>query len=136
MTLFSLKRDKFLNMGGTNYQMQAYDAGKKILYTKGEKREAGKKEFIDALKVLEGELGDKQYFGGDTFGFVDLSLVPLYSVFYAFETFGEFSIEAEYPKIIAWAKRCLQRKSVSETLPDGHKVFDFVSEMLKKLGTE
>ena len=116
--------------------MQVYDAGKKISNTKGEEREAGKKEFIDIFKLLEGELGDKQYFGGDTFGFVDLSFVPTYSFFNAFETFGEFSMEAEYPKIIAWAKRCLQRKSVSETLPDGHKVFDFVSEMLRKLGTE
>ena len=86
--------------------------------------------------MLDGELGDKQYFGGDTFGFVDLSLIPFYSFFYTFETFGEFSIEAEYPKIIAWAKRCLQKKSVSATLPDGHKVFDFVSERLKKFGAE
>ena len=121
---------------GANSQMQAFVAGEKMLFTKGEEREAGKKEFIDILKVLEGELGDKQYFGGDTFGFVDLSFVPTYSFFNAFETFGEFSMEAECPKIVAWAKRCLQRKSVSETLPDGHKVFDFVSEMRKKIVAE
>ena len=116
--------------------MQVFDVGSKTWRTKGEEKEAAKKDFIDILKVLEGELGDKQYFGGDTFGFVDLSLVPFYSWFHAYETFGEFSIEAECPKIIAWVKRCLQRKSVSETLPDGHKVFDFVSEMLKKLRAE
>ena len=114
--------------------MQVYDAGRKIWSTKGEEIEAAKKEFIDILKLLEGELGDKQYFGGDTFGFVDLSLIPFYSWFHAYETFGEFSIEAECPKIIAWAKRCLQKKSVSETLPEGKKVYGFLSEMQKKYG--
>ena len=118
------------------YQMQVYDAGRKTVTTKGEEKEAAKKEFIDILKVLEGELGDKQYFGGDTFGFVDLSLVPFYSWFQVYETFGEFSIEAECPKIIAWAKRCLQKKSVSETLSDSKKVHGFVSEMRKKFGVE
>ena len=117
-------------------KVQVYDVGGKTWRTKGEEKEAAKKEFIDILKVLEGELGDKQYFGGDTFGFVDLSLVPFYSWFQVYETFGEFNIEAECPKIIAWVKRCLQRKSVSETLPDGHKVFDFVSEMRKKIVAE
>ena len=116
--------------------MQVYDAVRKTWTSKGEELEAGKKEFIDILKLLEGELGDKQYFGGDTFGFVDLSLVPFYSWFQVYETFGEFSIEAECPKIIAWVKRCLQRKSVSAALLDGHKVFDFVSERLKKFGAE
>ena len=116
--------------------MQVYDAVRKTWTSKGEELEAGKKEFIDILKLLEGELGDKQYFGGDTFGFVDLSLVPYYSWFHTYEIFGEFSVEAECPKIIAWAKRCLQKKSVSETLSDSKKVHGFVSEMRKKFGVE
>ncbi|KAF3443066.1 hypothetical protein FNV43_RR16987 [Rhamnella rubrinervis] len=115
---------------------KVYDAGRKIWSTKGEEREAAKKEFIDILKLLEGELRDKQYFGGDTFGFVDSSLIPFYSWFHVYETFGEFSIEGECPKIIAWAKRCLRKKSVSETLPDSKKVYGYVSEMRKKLGVD
>ncbi|KAF3443060.1 hypothetical protein FNV43_RR16981 [Rhamnella rubrinervis] len=115
---------------------KVYDVGRKTWTTKGEEREATKKEFIDVLKLLEGELGDKQYFGGADFGFVDLSLIPFYSWFHAYETFGEFSIEGECPKIIAWVKRCLQKKSVSETLPDSKKVYDFVSEMRKKIVAE
>jgi glutathione S-transferase len=109
---------------------------KKMWGTKGEEQEAAKKKFIDVLKVLEGELGNKAYFGGDTFGFVDLSLITFYSWFYAYETFGGFSIEAECPKIIAWAKRCLQKKTVSETLPDGEKIHGFVAELRNKLGIE
>ncbi|CAK9160272.1 unnamed protein product [Ilex paraguariensis] len=46
-----------------------YSGGRKVWTTKGEKQEAAKDEFIESLKVLEGELEDKPYFGGETFGF-------------------------------------------------------------------
>ena len=108
----------------------------KIGTTKGEEKEAGKKEFFEIFKILEGELGDKPYFGGETFGFVDLSLIPFYSWFYAIETFGEFNMEAEYPKIVAWAKRCLQIQTVAKTLPDQKKVYEFVGQMRKRFGLE
>lgn len=110
-----------------------YDAGRRTWASKGEEQEAAKKEFIDYLKVLEGELGDKPYFGGDTFGFVDVALVPFYSWFYAYEKLGNFSIEAECPKLIAWAKRCLEKEGVSKSLPDSQKVYEFVFGIKKKL---
>ncbi|RVW57825.1 putative glutathione S-transferase parC [Vitis vinifera] len=74
-----------------------YDLGKKILLTKGEEQETAKKEFIECLKLLEGELGEKPYFGGENFGFVDVALVTFSSRFYAYESIGNFSIEAECP---------------------------------------
>ena len=104
----------------------------KIGTTKGEEKEAGKKEFFEIFKILEGELGNKPYFGGETFGFVDLSLIPYYSWFYAIETFGEFNIEAECPKIVAWAKRCLQKETVAKTLPDQKKVYEYVEQVRKR----
>jgi len=91
---------------------------------------------IEALKLLEEELGDKTYFGGDNLGFVDVALVPFYTWFKGYETFGSFSIESECPKFIAWAKRCLQRESVAKSLPDQHKVYEFIVELRKKLGIE
>uniref|UniRef100_A0A5B6YQR3 glutathione transferase n=1 Tax=Davidia involucrata TaxID=16924 RepID=A0A5B6YQR3_DAVIN len=113
-----------------------YDAGTKIWTTKGEEHEAAKKEFIEYAKVLEGVLGDKPYFGGDTFGFVDIALIPFYCWFYTYETFGNFSIEAECPKLIKWAKKCMEKKSVSKSLQDPHKVYDFVLGLKKMLGIE
>ncbi|RVW79443.1 putative glutathione S-transferase [Vitis vinifera] len=83
---------------------------RKIWTTKGEDQEAAKKEFIECLKLLEGELGEKPYFGGENFGFVDVALVTFSCWFYAYETFGNFSIEAECPKLIAWTKRCMERR--------------------------
>ncbi|XP_022749363.1 probable glutathione S-transferase [Durio zibethinus] len=112
------------------------ELGRKIWTSKGEEQETAKKEFIESLKLLEGELGDKPYFGGENLGYVDVVLVPFYSWFYAYEKCGNFSIEAECPKLIAWAKRCLEKESVSKSLPDQEKVYHFVLQLKKLLGIE
>lgn len=63
-----------------------YDFWRKIWTSKGEKHEESKKKFIDSLKLLELEaLGDKPYFGGENFGFVDIALIGFYSWFYAYD---------------------------------------------------
>ncbi|CAA7020846.1 unnamed protein product [Microthlaspi erraticum] len=103
---------------------------------KGEEQEAGKKEFIEVLKKLESELGEKTYFGGETFGYVDIALIGFYSWFQAFEKFGSFSIEPECPKLIAWAKRCVKRESVAKSLPASEKITEFVPELKKRIGIE
>ncbi|XP_050279882.1 glutathione S-transferase U19-like [Quercus robur] len=111
-------------------------AAKKVWSTTGEEQEAGKKEFIEFLKTLEVELGDKPYFGGETFGYVDLSLITFYSWFHAYEVFGNINIGAECPKIIAWAKRCMQKEAVAKTLPDQKKVYEFVTQLRKMFVSE
>ncbi|XP_045804659.1 probable glutathione S-transferase isoform X2 [Trifolium pratense] len=103
---------------------------------KGEEQEVAKKEFIETLKLLEGQLGDKSYFGGDKFGYVDISLIPFYGRFKAVEIFGNIDIESECPKFIVWAKRCMKIESVFKSLPDQDKLYEFIVEMRKKLGIE
>jgi glutathione S-transferase len=39
-------------------------------------------------------------------------------------------MEAECPKIIAWAKRCMQKESVAKSLLDQKKPYEFVLEWL------
>ncbi|PSS09560.1 Glutathione S-transferase [Actinidia chinensis var. chinensis] len=107
-----------------------YKIGKRVWKVKGEEQEAMKNEFIECLKRLEEELGEKPYFGGETLGFVDVVLVPITSWFYTFETFGNFSIEAECPKLISWVKRCLEIESISKSLPDPLKIYGFAKQLL------
>ncbi|KAF8391055.1 hypothetical protein HHK36_023355 [Tetracentron sinense] len=111
------------------------NCGRRIWLVKGEEKEAAK-ELIECLKMLEGELGDKPYFGGESFGFVDVALVPFYSWFYTYETCANFSIEAECPKLVAWAKRCMEKESVSNSLPDPHKIYDYVLQVRKRIGID
>lgn len=92
-----------------------------------------KEELIESLKELEKVLGDKPYFGGDTFGFVDIALIPFYSWFYTYEALGNFKVGAEYQKLIAWAKRCMKRESVSKSVADEKEVYEFVVDYRKRL---
>ncbi|KAK8545607.1 hypothetical protein V6N13_066881 [Hibiscus sabdariffa] len=111
-----------------------YELGSKIWRTKGEEQATAKKGFIESLKLLEGELGDKTYFGGENLGYVDIALVPFYCWFYAYEKCGEFSIEAECPRLMAWVKRCMQKESVANSLPEQEKVYELVLRAKKILG--
>ena len=116
--------------------MQVFDSSMSLWSSKGDEQEAAKKDFFESFKTLEGELGEKPYFGGETFGYVDIALISFYSWFYVFETFGKLSLEAEFPKIIAWAKRCLQKESVAKSLPDEKKVYERVLDLRKKFDLE
>ncbi|KAF5178200.1 Glutathione s-transferase u19 [Thalictrum thalictroides] len=108
---------------------KVFDTGRKVWTTKGDEQETAKKEFLECLKVLEGELGDKHYFGGENMGYVDVALIPFYCWFYTYETCGKFSVEAECPKLGAWGKRCMEKESVSKSLPDPHKVYDIIKKI-------
>ncbi|XP_064982953.1 probable glutathione S-transferase parA [Musa acuminata AAA Group] len=112
------------------------ECGTRLWQLKGEAQAAAKEEFIEILKLLEGELGDKKYFGGDVFGFVDDTLVPFVSWFYTYETCAGFSIEEAAPNVVAWGKRCMERESVANALSDPHKIYETVGVVKKRYGIE
>ncbi|XP_073006105.1 probable glutathione S-transferase parA [Typha latifolia] len=115
---------------------KVYESGTKLWKLKGEGQEEAKKEMIESLKLLEAELGEKKYFGGETFGFVDIAFVPFTSWFYTFETSADFKVEEVAPKLVAWTKRCMERESVAKTLYDPLKVYEFVGILKKRFGIE
>ncbi|KAJ4800083.1 Tau glutathione S-transferase [Rhynchospora pubera] len=115
---------------------KVFECGGKLWKLKGEEQEAAKTEMIEILQILEAQLGDKKYFGGDIFGFVDVAFVPFTSWFYSYETCANFSVEEVAPKIVKWAKRCMERESVEKTLPDPKKVYEFVRYLKKRFGIE
>ena len=115
--------------------MQIYNSsGRQVWKAKGEEQKKLKEEFIEYLKAVEEELGDKPYFGGERFGFVDVALVPITCWFYSFETCADFSVESECPKLVEWAKRCMERESVAKSLPDPQKVYGYVLFLKEKYG--
>lgn len=112
--------------------LQIYNIGKLVWASEGEVQEAAKKELVECFKLFENELGDKHFFGGQNLNIVDVALIPFYSWFYAMETCGNFSIVAECPHLVAWAKRCMERESVSKSLPDQYKVYTHLLELRKQ----
>lgn len=88
---------------------------------------------MEILKELEKVLGEKDYFGGECFGVLDVSLVGFSTWFGGLESVGNFSIETECPKLVSWAKRCSQKESVSKSLPDSNKISEFIVQFRKKI---
>ncbi|KAG6401118.1 hypothetical protein SASPL_137963 [Salvia splendens] len=115
---------------------KVYDVGRNIWMGKGAEVEAAKDEFIDVLKKLEGALGDREYYGGDQFGFLDIIFVSLSCWFPTYEKYGGFKVEEETPKIAAWLKKCYKRETVAKSMPDCQKVIEFVGMMRKMHGIE
>ncbi|KDP37219.1 hypothetical protein JCGZ_06275 [Jatropha curcas] len=104
--------------------------------SENEVKEASKKEVIEGLKILEGEIGEKPYFGGERFGYVDLVLIPIHSSIYTLEMMANLSLEVECPKLMKWAKKCMQKESVSKSLCDQLKLYETLLELRKKLGID
>lgn len=115
--------------------MQVFDAGCGIWQSK-EAPETVKKDFIDILKQLEGALGEKDYFLGDSFGFVDIELIGLATWFYAIEKCGGFEIKKECPKLSAWISRCMKRETVAKVVPEPEKIYEFVKMFRKMQGID
>ena len=116
--------------------VQMYPTGKNLWTSKVEVRESSKKELIQCFKILEEELGDKLYFGDESFGYIDLAFISFYSLFYTFETLGNWSMAAEFPKLVEWGERCLRKESVSKSTSDQKEVYEVVLQIKQELGIE
>ncbi|CAN1843500.1 Glutathione S-transferase U25 [Linum perenne] len=115
--------------------MQVFDSASGVWKASGEEAiEGAKKEFVEVLKVLEGGLGEKEYFGGEELGFVDVLGIPITTWFLASEKFGNFKVEDECPKLSAWIKRCMENEKVANSVPDPEKVYEFVINLRKMMG--
>ncbi|KAI4302561.1 hypothetical protein MLD38_038290 [Melastoma candidum] len=106
-------------------------------FVKGVPGEGAKEELMETFKLLETELGEKAYFGGERLGYLDVSFFPYYLWFHQLdktvETGLEGEIEAKLPKLEGWMKRCTLRESVSEILPDPDKLSDYIRQIRKKI---
>ncbi|XP_076899893.1 putative glutathione S-transferase parA [Bidens hawaiensis] len=110
-----------------------YDGGIKIWKTRGEDgEEAAKKGFMDVLKVLEGQLGEKPYLVGESFGFADIALIPFSFWFYTLNKVVNMNIEKDCPKLADWVTRCMERESVSKSLPRPHEFYERAMERSKQ----
>lgn len=93
---------------------------------KGEEHEAARAEMVGVLRTLDTELGAREFFGGEAFGYVDVAVVPFTAWFLTYERYGGFSVEEECPRLAAWARRCTARESVAGNMYEPEKVYELV----------
>ncbi|CAN6992218.1 hypothetical protein BRARA_A03577 [Brassica rapa] len=87
-------------------------------------REKMVEEAYDGLKYLEEELGDKQFFGGETIGFVDIAADFIaYWFGIAQEASGVMIMTAErFPKLQRWSQNFVRNNIIKEVLPPKEKL--------------
>jgi len=83
---------------------------------------------VTVLRALEAELGRKEFFGGEAFGYVDAAAAPFAAWFLTYERHGGLSVAEECPGLAAWAARCLRRESVAANVYPPEKVYELVQE--------
>ncbi|KAJ1259689.1 hypothetical protein BS78_10G174800, partial [Paspalum vaginatum] len=118
------------------YTDKVYEAGTRLWKLKGDARAQARDEIVRVLGNLDAELGDKEFFGGDVFGLVDVALVPFVPWLPSYERYGEFSVEETAPRLPAWARRCAERESVAKTLYPPEQVDEFITLLKKVYGIE
>ncbi|KAI4356542.1 hypothetical protein L6164_000559 [Bauhinia variegata] len=98
-------------------------------------REKGIEESCEALQILENELKDKKFFGGDKFGFVDIA-----AVFVAFwvpviqQVAGLNLFSAEkFPKLEKWIQEFTSLPVVKESLPPKQRLEAFFTALFQSL---
>eukprot|EP01018_Ginkgo_biloba_P040747 Gb_26236 [translate_table: standard] len=118
-----------------------WNAGRRILWTKGEAQEEAKKECAGALVLMEGAFDQissgKPYLGGREFGYLDIVFAPFICLFHAFEALGDFKLPLDKcPKLSAWIKLVSERQSVKKILPEPEKALVFFVGLRKKFVTD
>ncbi|CAI8610875.1 unnamed protein product [Vicia faba] len=116
------------------FDNKVHEVAKKIWTGKVDELEKEKKELIENLKKIEEVLGEKPYFGGNTFGFLDIAIIPFYKWFSTYEKVGNLKLEC--PKLVEWGNRCLKRESVSKFLSEEKDVYEFVKMYRKLIGVD
>ncbi|PAN23559.1 hypothetical protein PAHAL_4G101400 [Panicum hallii] len=118
------------------YSDKVYELGTRLWKLGGDARAKARAELLQVLANLDGELGDRAFFGGAEFGFVDVAVVPFVPWLPSFERYGEFSVEEAAPRLAAWARRCAGRESVAGSLHPPEKVDEFITMLKKHYGIE
>ncbi|TKW22669.1 hypothetical protein SEVIR_4G243500v4 [Setaria viridis] len=119
------------------YSDKVYELGTKLWKLRGEEERAqARDELVQVLRNLDGELGDKEFFGGGEFAFVDVAVVTFMPWLPSYERYGGFTVKETAPRLAAWARRCGERESVAKSLHSPEKVDEFITMLKKFYGIE
>lgn len=93
---------------------------------KGEEKEKAAKEARENLKILESGLGKKQFFGGESIGFVDIAAGWIGMWTRMVEEIADVKIidTAMMPLLESWFQRVLQVPILKECLPPQDRLLE------------
>jgi glutathione S-transferase len=90
------------------------------LWTEGEVQKGYMAEIKANLKLLEGQLKGKRFFGGDAVGLVDIAASGFAHWLPVFEEVAGVSIasEEEFPDLCRWGEEYASHETMKQCLPD------------------
>ncbi|XP_059306942.1 probable glutathione S-transferase [Lycium ferocissimum] len=97
----------------------------KALFGNGEESDKAKEECSELLKILDNELKDKKFFGGDKIGFADIAAnVMAFWMGITEEASGVILVTSEkFPNYYAWRDNYISCSKVKEYLPSRDELF-------------
>ncbi|XP_042046434.1 probable glutathione S-transferase [Salvia splendens] len=96
----------------------------KACWSAGEEREKAAKEAEEGFKILENEIKDKKFFGGDNIGLVDLvaNFVALWAPILQDVVGFHLLTQDKFPNISKWADEFCKDSFVEKNMPEKEKV--------------
>ncbi|KAK9186257.1 hypothetical protein WN943_026621 [Citrus x changshan-huyou] len=107
----------------------------KANFAEGKERELVTEEFFQQMEFLENELNGKDFFGGETIGFVDIVAIvvaiwfPLTQEVLGVETFTE----EKFPVLFKWIRKITEIDVVNECRPPREKHLAYVKARIEDL---
>ncbi|KAL5994740.1 hypothetical protein ACLOJK_024793 [Asimina triloba] len=96
------------------------------LFFQGKDQEAGVESSLQQLKILDEQLQEKKFFGGERVGFVDLvGWIPQWLP--VFEEVADVKLfDAErFPSLARWAKNLMEVPAIKVVAPDQDKMLAY-----------
>ncbi|KDP34500.1 hypothetical protein JCGZ_11050 [Jatropha curcas] len=105
----------------------------KFKAAKGEEKKQVLEELGEQLKILEKELEEKEFFGGETIGYLD---IVAFFIVYWFQVRQEvlqikFISEEKFPVVWKWMEKLHQIDFVSECLPPKEKHYAYIRSLFQ-----
>ncbi|CAK9149429.1 unnamed protein product [Ilex paraguariensis] len=99
----------------------------------GEEQEKAKEEASEVLKILDNELKDKKFFGGDSIGLADLAanFIGYWFIILQEVTGVEVLTKEKFPKLWEWTNEVVNCSIIKENVPPKHELATHFQARLK-----
>ena len=99
--------------------MKILHAAWNAMCSRGEEKEKAAKLTVDVIEKIEGELKGKQFFGGESIGYLDIALGWMSYWLPVWEEVGSMKIvdPLQFPALTSWIKNFLEHPVIKDNLP-------------------